>query len=238
MPDSKPAGPAVRIVVRTLGAAIALFLLLFGWRVASYYRAISRGDIAALPQFTSRLTRSVRDAPGSPLAIDVTRGNHPTLGNAHAPLTVVLFADFECPYSKEAFLAARSLLSLDPRVRFIFRNFPLEEIHPNARSAAAAAHCAEAQGKFWPFHDKLFQNAPNLSPPDLRFYAEQIGLDRSRFESCLIDPTTQAAVAADYADGVAAGVRGTPTFFFNGKKVEGAIPATILKQLIEGFTKT
>lgn len=237
MPAQRLSSPARSLII-TVGIAAALFLMLFAWRVAGFYRAIKHGDLAMLPQFSARLTRSKLAAATKVDPEAVSRGTHPTLGNTTStPLTVVLFADFECPFSKEVYGTVRSLFATQPNARLVFRQFPLSDIHPYARPAAAAALCADRQGKFWPLHDKLFQNAPRLEPQDIRFAAEQIGLDLKKFDVCLGDPAIQDAINTDLADGAAAGVHGTPTFFFNGNKVEGAIPMPIFRQILDSFEK-
>lgn len=224
--------PPLKIVLATAGVVFGVLLLVFGWRTWSYYRAIKKNGLLALPQFSASLTRANVAETGRPDSAAVERGDHPSFGPLDAPLTVVVFADFECPFSKEVFPTVRAVLAKQPSVRYVFRNFPLDAVHPLARRAAAAAHCADAQGKFWQYHDKLFQNAPKLEEQDLYFYAEQIGLDVRALKSCMADPATSQAITDDLKDGVAAGVRGTPTFFFNGQKVEGAIPFPIFRDII------
>ena len=225
-----------------VGALALIVLALFSAKVFSYYRGIKSGALDGLPQFAARFTVGSRNAEGGSRNEFALTGSSddPALGSEKAPLTIIEFGDFECPFSREAFTTARSLMSEfgGEKVRFIFRDFPLETIHPRARAAAIAGSCAGAQGKFWQMHDKLFQNNTALEEKDLKFYAEQIGLDAREFASCRADPATAADIDADLKAGAAAGVRGTPTFFFNGQKVEGAIPLPIFKSLIERPTSS
>ena len=150
----------------------------------------------------------------------------PTLGPTQSNVVVVAFIDFECTYCKEMYQSFRELTTeYGSKVKFIFRNFPLTEIHDHAEAAAEAARCAYQQGndKFWAYHDKLFQNQDDLSDTALLTYGEEIGLDQATFKECVKSKATASAVEADLEDGVAEGVTGTPTFFFNGKKVQGVI---------------
>jgi protein-disulfide isomerase len=151
----------------------------------------------------------------------------PYLGPAQASVVVVEFGDFECPYCRQIFSDLREItVKYQDRVKFIFRDFPLSEIHAQAQAAAEAANCAFQQGneKFWAYHDKLFQNQENLSEANYKIFARQIGLDEQRFEKCLASGETRAEINEDFLDGAAQGVTGTPTFFFNGRKVQGVIP--------------
>lgn len=221
------------IVGMAIAAIVAALLLLFLWRVFFYYRLLTSGAAVSLPQYTERLTLgNLRETPSAPVA-DVATTDDPAIGPAEATVTIVEFADFECPYSREAFTSVRQVLSEFPgQVRLVYRDFPLDAIHTRARAAARAANCAAAQGKFQPMHDKLYQNASALRDHDLRFYAQQIGLDAAAFEACMADAATGAEIDRDIADGVNAGVRGTPTFFINGARVEGAIPYPALRDLV------
>ncbi len=225
----------IRYILIPIGVIALAILLYIAGLTIFYIRVIQSGSRAALPQFVGRFTvASTLTSQGPSAAVRVATDDDPFLGNKNAPLTMVEFADFECPFSKEVYGSVREIAAKYPeRVRVIFRDFPLSDIHPNALGAAIAANCAGEQGKFWTMHDKLFSRAPALSSDDLLRYADEIGLDRIKFSSCLNDPAMAAEVEADYADGVAAGIRGTPTFFFNGQKVEGAIPRSYLQQMVE-----
>ncbi len=240
MPEDSEIGPRparphpLAIIGMAFAAVFAVVALVFIWQVFSYYRLIKSGAIINLPQYSSRLTLgNVRERAAPPVA-DVVTADDPSIGPADAKVTIVEFADFQCPFSREAFTAVRQVLAEFPNdVRLIYRDFPLDAIHPLARNAAKAADCAAVQGKFLPMHDKLFQNADALKDNDLRFYAQQIGLDPLRFEQCMAAPATGGEIDQDVADGAAAGVRGTPTFFINGARVEGAIPYNILHDVVQ-----
>lgn len=237
---------------RSLGCAIGgwtafavLFCLIvfFGYRVSVYYGKIRRGELIDLPQFGSRFTTAEGSTIIAPSVVDrseVESGDDPAEGPPaqEAKLTIVEFADFQCPFSKDEATIYRTLMrKYGDRVRFVYRDYPLESLHPDAKQAALAAECAREQGKFWAYHDKLYVNAPALAFPDLTGYAEQAGLDPVQFEKCLVDERYKDKVAADEALAAKLGLRGTPTFFLNGQRVEGAIPADVFEGLIEKLLK-
>ncbi|HEV7596066.1 MAG TPA: DsbA family protein [Gemmatimonadaceae bacterium] len=144
-------------------------------------------------------------------------------GPEDAPVTLVEYGDYECPYCGMAHpIVKRAQQELGNQLRFVFRNFPLAEAHPHARLAAQAAEAAAAQGKFWEMHDMLFENQTALEPDDLVGYAKSIALDITRFERDLEAGTFAKKVRDDFRSGVRSGVNGTPTFFVNGKRYEGS----------------
>jgi protein-disulfide isomerase len=150
------------------------------------------------------------------LSIPVGPIDH-AIGPPHAPVTVVEYGDFECPNCKQAAPAVKLLLErFAERVRFVYRHFPLEEVHPHALRAAEAAECAAGQQKFWPMHDLLFQNQPHLKLQQLHQYAERLDLDIARFTAEMDDEIYLQRVREHMAGGRESGVRGTPTFFVNG----------------------
>ena len=124
------------------------------------------------------------------------------------------------------------LKEYDGRVRLIFKDFPLPS-HARAIPAAEAARCAGDQGRYWPYHDVLFERQPNFERDELVGYAVNLNLDRPRFERCLDDHTFRAAVEADYAEGRGLGVRSTPTFLINGKPLVGAHPVASFRAAID-----
>jgi len=165
---------------------------------------------------------------------DVATADDPSIGPAGAPLTIVEFADFECPYCRRSFPIIRSLVNTyGDQVRYQFRDFPLVDIHSSARLAAQAGECAHKQGSFWAFHDKLFQNQERLTRQDLVRYANQTGLDVALFESCLDGDASLQEISQDFNDGREAGVLGTPTWFINGIRVAGVIPEEAFTSIIE-----
>jgi protein-disulfide isomerase len=150
------------------------------------------------------------------LSVPVKASDH-NLGPSHAPVTLVEYGDFECPNCKQAAPAMKLLLQrFAGRVRLVWRNFPLEEVHPHALQAALAAEVAASQGKFWPMHDLLFDNQRHLKPAQLRGYAERLELDMRRYDADMADTVYLQRVREDIESGRASGVRATPTFYFNG----------------------
>jgi protein-disulfide isomerase len=144
--------------------------------------------------------------------------NDHVLGHPGAAVTVVEYGDFQCPNCKQAAPAVKLLLTrFAGRVRVAFRHYPLEEVHPHALHAALSAEAAAAQGKFWPMHDLLFEDQRHLAPAHLRGYAERLELDMARFDAELREDLYLQRVREEVEHGRRSGVRGTPTFFVNGK---------------------
>ena len=151
------------------------------------------------------------------LTVPVNATDH-ILGAAHASVAVVEYGDFECPNCKQAAPAVKMLIEhFKGRIRFAFRNFPLEEVHSHALPAAEAAECAGAQQRFWPMHDVLFDSQPHLKLPQLRSYAERLQLDMSRYDLEMDDHVYLQRVREHMQSGRESGVRATPTFFVDGK---------------------
>lgn len=150
-------------------------------------------------------------------------------GRADAPLTLVEYADFECPASRLAYPIVKDLRSrLDERLRFVFRHFPLTEVHPHAQHAAEAAEEAAAQGRFWPIHDRLFEEPGPLDAPQLRQCARVLGLDTAAFEQALATHRHAGRLREDVLSGMRSGVSGTPTFFINDARYEGPLEVDAL----------
>jgi protein-disulfide isomerase len=155
-----------------------------------------------------------------------------TRGPASAPVTIFEWSDYECPFCQRAQeVLARLQAEFPDTVRIVFKDFPLRS-HPRAFPAALAARCAGAQGRYWEYHDLLFVAQPDLSRDDLLGYARRLGLEAQPFAECLDGARFQDAVRADQAEGREAGVRVTPTFVINGRKIEGA-PIDELREAIQ-----
>ncbi|HEX5747020.1 MAG TPA: thioredoxin domain-containing protein [Archangium sp.] len=154
-------------------------------------------------------------------------------GPENAPITIVEFSDFQCPYCSRAIETVDQVLKAYPnQVRLVFRHFPLD-FHAQAPKASEAALCAQDQGKFWEMHDKLFANQKALEVPALKGYAKELGLDTGKFDKCLDSGEKAAIVQADMADGKKVGVNGTPAFFINGVLLSGAQPFDEFKSVID-----
>lgn len=156
------------------------------------------------------------------LTLPVSARDH-TLGPADAPGTLVEYGDYECPHCGRAYPIVKDVRRrLGPRLRFVFRNFPLRESHPHAQHAAESAEAAGAQGKFWEMHDRLFERQFALDDEYLVEYAGDLGLDVERFRRELAARTYEPRVREDFRSGVTSGVNGTPTFFINGTRHDGS----------------
>jgi protein-disulfide isomerase len=150
------------------------------------------------------------------LSLSVTDGDH-VQGPDDAPLTLVLYGDYECPYTRRSLSAVHAVQQrFGDQLRFVFRNFPLTEIHPHALQAAEAAEAAAAQGRFWEMHASLFAHQQALEEADLLQYARDLGLDTTRFEQDLATHAYLGSINGDVESGLRSGVQGTPTFFING----------------------
>lgn len=165
------------------------------------------------------------------------------LGDKNAPVTIIEFSDFQCPFCRKFWGETMPQIKksyLDTgKARLVYRDFPLD-FHPGAQPAAEAAECAEEQGKFWEFHDKIFaeqakQGAGTIpfGANDLKKWAKGIGLNTAKFNECLDSGKYKDEVAKDTENGVAAGVSGTPTIFINGQRIVGAQPFAAFKAVIE-----
>ena len=144
-------------------------------------------------------------------------------GPAGAPVTLVEYGDFECPYCGQAYPIVKAIQErMGDRLRFVFRNFPISESHPHAEHAAETAEAAGAQGAFWEMHDMLYEHQAALSDRDLISYAADLGLDEARVARELGQGTFAAKVRGDFRGGVRSGVNGTPTFFIDGVRYDGS----------------
>lgn len=164
-------------------------------------------------------------------------------GSEDAPVTIVEFSDFQCPFCRKHYTQTMPQLEQDyistGKVKYVYRDFPLS-FHPGAQSAAEAGECAEEQDKFWEYHDKIFdeQNKQGsgtvqFTVTDLKQWAADIGLDTGKFNECLDSGKYTQEVKKDFADGGAAGITGTPGFIINGKSLVGAQPYSVFQQIIE-----
>ena len=191
----------------------------------------------ALQELVARLSReagvSVTLQPPDPPVMAIPIGDDPAWGPPSAPVTIVEFADFECPACKDSLPVMQQLRDLyKDQIRLVYRDFPLTA-HPQARPAAEAAHCAHEQGQFWAYHDALFAQAPDLKTADYPALAERLNMNRAEFTACLAGPRPKAAVARDLSEAQSLGLSGTPTFFINGRYLAGFQSLEMLRQHID-----
>ena len=165
-----------------------------------------------------------------PISVD-----DPARGPEDAPITIIEFADFECPFcqrhAQQVF--PRLLEEFGDQARFVYKDFPLSNLHPNAFPAALSAQCAQEQDAFWPYHDLLLSGRLELGRESYETYARQLGLETENFVNCLEEGRYAENVQADYDLGVQLGVASTPTFFINGIAVVGAQPYDLFAQIIQ-----
>jgi protein-disulfide isomerase len=163
----------------------------------------------------------------------VGAANGAAKGPANAPIELIEFSDFQCPYCQRANPTVAQVLSTyGDRIRFVYRHFPLGN-HPNAKPAAEASQCAAEQGKFWEYHDALFANPSKLADGDLKQRAAELALDTAKFNACVDTHKYKTQVEADMKAGEEAGVNGTPAFFINGRMISGAQPFDAFKRVID-----
>ncbi|MBI1969641.1 DsbA family protein [Candidatus Woesearchaeota archaeon] len=168
---------------------------------------------------------------------DIGADDDPSRGDKSAPVTMIEFSDFQCPFCGRFW--SQTLPQIEQeyiktgKVKFVYRDFPLDAIHPNARPAAEAAECADEQGKFWEFHDKIFQNQQQLSVENYKKWAAELGLNAEKFNGCVDSKKYAEEVSKDLADATAAGGTGTPYFLINGKPLTGAQPFAAFKAAID-----
>jgi protein-disulfide isomerase len=168
-----------------------------------------------------------------PYRVPVEIGTAPVRGNPKAPVTIVEFSDFQCPYCHRARPAVKRVREVyGDQVRFVFRHFPLD-FHAQAEKAGEAAACAGDQGKFWEMHDLLWASPGKLQVADLKAHAETLGLDTAAFNQCLDSGRRDGLVEADLEAGKSYGVSGTPAFFVNGRSLVGAQPFEAFAQVID-----
>jgi protein-disulfide isomerase len=168
--------------------------------------------------------------PKTELGYDPTR----VRGNPNAPVTIIEFSDFQCPFCRQSFPVIQKVLAKYPnQVKLAYRDFPLRDLHPQAQLAAEAARCATEQGKFWEYHDMLFSNPNKLDRPGLLQMAQVLKLDDKRFVSCLDSGKYRGAIDEDVKAGNKAQVEGTPAFFVNGVLMTGFQPESVLESKID-----
>jgi len=192
-----------------------------------------------LQQRQQTFVRSLRKAAGvkiliTPPPLNVALDGAPVRGSTTAPVTIVEFSDFQCPFCARVqpeLVKVRE--TYKDQVKIVFKDFPLDNIHPNARKAAEASRCAGEQGKYWEYHDVLFANNDALGVPNLKKFAADLKMDPTQFNTCLDSGKYAAAVTKDTAEGAQAGVSGTPAFFINSRPISGAQPFASFQDLID-----
>jgi protein-disulfide isomerase len=169
--------------------------------------------------------------------IDLGQLPHPSTGPQNAAVTIVEFSDFECPYCRRIEPEFRQLRQIDgERMRFVWMDFPLDA-HHHAMLAAEAARCADEQGQFWPYHDALMSGRESLRAQNLSDLAARLGLDSTKFNSCLAEHKYQGQIESNMDEGNRLGISGTPTIFINGRQYSGGQSLNDFQAAIDGATK-
>ncbi len=175
---------------------------------------------------------------GIHLEVPVSERDH-SQGPTTAAVTLVQYGDYECPYTRHSTAIVRAIQQqLGDQLRFVFRNFPLTEIHPHALHAALAAEAAAAQGKFWQMHDYIFHHQHTLEDADLEQFAEAVGLEMQQYARALAEHRSLARIEEDVESGQRSGVQGTPTFFINGVLYRGSWKQDALLDALQAASRT
>lgn len=240
MTEEKPASSEIRVqktTILTILVGITLIISLINtYGIFATGRGSITGNIVAAPSVPS-----APSAPSAPTRVSVSADDDPVIGNPNAPVTIIEFSDFECPFCGRFFEQTLPTLKqkyIDTgKVKIVYRDFPLS-FHSNAQKAAEAGECAKEQGKFVELHDAIFANQQAISVADLKATATRLGLNSAQFDTCVDSGKYAAEVQADEADGAAAGVSGTPSFFIGTPErgyqlVVGAQPTAVFEAAIE-----
>jgi len=184
---------------------------------------------------TEQPTETAQEVQVNTEVMNVDYSNEPVLGNENAPITIIVYSDFQCPYCQRGYYTMEQVIDeYGENLKAIFKNFPLS-FHEYAEKAAEAGECANDQGMFWELHNLMYKNNQALTVEDLEGYAADLGLDTETFNTCLESGEKEAEVAKDMEDGVSAGITGTPTFFINGQMLVGAQPYESFAAIIDGI---
>jgi len=191
----------------------------------------AKQDLIAELKKAGPAIRVVMDAPRTTVAVNA---DDPSQGKADAPVTVVEFSDFQCPFCLRVMPTLKDLRAkYGDKMRLVWKDFPLTQIHPQAFVAAQAGNCAREQGKFWEYHDKLFANQSALQPDFLKKYAADAGLDTAKFNQCLDGSKYEARVQDALGTGTKLGISSTPTMYVNGRMINGAQPIEVFQSVID-----
>ena len=210
--------------LEVMGPAISRYL-------TEQQRDNARRELIAELRKAGPEVRILIDAPRREVAIEAS---DPSLGRASAPVTLIEFSDFQCPFCQRVEPTLKKIReTYGDKLRIVWKDFPLTQIHPQAFKAGEAAHCAGDQGKYWEYHDRLFVNQQQLQPEDLKKHAAEIGLEASAFGTCLDSSKYGERVRNGVAEGTRLGVNSTPTIYVNGRMLSGAQPYEVFVSVID-----
>lgn len=224
--------PSWRAQLVSLVVPSLLAVLLFGSGLGTGWLVWGRETPTPAP---AEETAGDMEIPEQLTRYDIPVDDDPMLGPADAPITIVEFSDYQCPFCSrwhdEVF--GRMMEDYQGQIRFVYRDFPLKSIHPEAVPAAVAANCAGAQDSYWEYHSALFGGEFGLGADSYLQYANKLGLDEASFSACLQDTAQHDEVEADFQFAAELGIQSTPTFFINGIAIVGAQPYSVFKQVID-----
>lgn len=228
-----------QIFIGGIVIGVAILSLVFNGIMFAKLQASASNDgaVANVPAQPSPTPTPTAPPANIVQTFNITKDDH-VRGDFNAPITLVEFSDFECPFcAKHAPTIAKILADYPGKVRLVYKYFPLS-FHPNSQKAAESAECAGEQGKFWEMHDKLFAEQPNgFSTDKFKQWAKELGLDTTKFNSCVDSDKYAAKIKSDMDEGSAKGVNGTPATFVNGTLVSGAVPYTTFQTQIDALLK-
>lgn len=239
--------PIQELTSKIVYLVLLVAFLAIGYLVGSIFPLKGGGITTGANNAAAPDPAAQQQAPGAPVAPDPEvvlqtpnlTGHFPVKGDENAPVTIVEFSDFECPFCGAFYNDTLPQIISDyvdsGQVKIYYRHYPLS-FHPNATPLALASECANAQGKFWEMHDVIFDNNATISTAttdDMKQWASDLGLDTATFNSCLDNATHQDKVDEDFAAGNELGVSGTPSFYINGKQLVGAQPFSAFQAIID-----
>lgn len=218
-----------KITLSMQGREVPVYLTLDGENLIN-------GGLIPLATLEGQEPSDTPDTPSEPAVQEISIDDDAIKGDPNAPVTIVEFSDYECPFCKRHFEQTVPQIVSEyvdkGLVKMVFRDFPLG-FHDKAQKAGEAAECAGEQGRYWDMHDKLFENNANLDVEDLKKYAEDLGLNTAKFNTCLDSDAMAQEIKDDMAEGQSYGVTGTPASFINGRFVSGARPFSDFKKIID-----
>lgn len=229
--EKKPGVPgfvkALGVLLLVVGACVGLFYYIFSSLL---------GDLISENSPITQFTKADAQDQVSREQFRVVAESHddPYLGNKDADIVIVKFMDLGCPFcAQEAPIIDRLIKKYSQEIKIIFRDFPLEELHPGATEAAIAANCAHQQDMYWPMAKRLYEEQGQLDILTFDRHAQDLGLDMQKYESCVESDITLKEIRSDQSDALAVGVRQTPVFYINGNRVAGAITYEAFERIID-----
>jgi protein-disulfide isomerase len=209
------------------------FAIAAGWLYATRQPAVTASAPTTAPD-TAGAAAPAPGAAASVAPVSISTAGHPSRGDAGAPVTIIEFSDYQCPFCARVTPVMQEIeKAYAGKVRRVFRQFPLIAIHRDAKKAAEASLCANEHGRFWEMHDAMFELPPALDVASLKRKAQDVGLDAATFNACLDSGKYSANVETDLAEGVRAGVNSTPAIYINGRPMHGARPFEEFARVID-----